>query len=244
MNLFKRDFIYIIKKYRLGLILLMMLYAYVFYICSVNDGSPMENFFYVAYTDNGPISNYKDFFLADKWLLLHLIPIIGTSFTIIKDHYDNGIYNIMKVRNKTDYFFSKLVSSILINIISILIFAIPFYIYSISNGPIDSELRILFIDVMICMIVENVVLSIIFILISLRFSTTIGILVILINLILAMATSIPFIIGQGSLAYKQKVLGGIFDFKYNIIFLIILTLIVLLYSYIFFVNYSYYGDER
>lgn len=176
-------------------------------------------------------------------MLLHLIPVVGLLLIFIKDHYENGIHTILKVDKKTEYFFSKLIAATIINMLSILIFALPFFIFS-SLENTDPKLLKLFLEIVVCLILENILLIIISIIIALLTSTMISISLVLINMGFAMATNFPYIIGQSSLAYKQKILGGNMMFYESLRFLLLVLFFTIIIAYIYFYRYNYYGDEK
>lgn len=246
MKIFKRDLKYQAKKFFLPLVVLVLLYIFMVFLTTDQRGDMtlVESFFYGAYFDSGVITQINGMEIPDRWLLLHLIPVINLLLIFIKDHYENGIYTILKVEKKTYYFFSKIFSGIVINIIAVAIFAIPFLIYIQSENGSDYNLVNLFKHVMLCLTLENIILTMGAIIIALLSSTMVAILLVIANMAIAMASNFPYIIGQSSLAYMQDTLGGPLKFSNNLIFLLVDAVILIVFSYIYFTKYNYYGDEK
>ena len=246
MKIFKRDLKYQAKKFFLPLVALVLLYIFMVFLTidQRGDMTLIESFFYGTYFDSGVITQINGMEIPDRWLLLHLIPVINLLLIFIKDHYENGIYTILKVDKKTHYFFSKIFSSLVINIIAINVFAIPFLIYIQSENGIDYNLVNLFKRVMLCLILENIILTMGAIIIALLSSTMVAILLVIANMAIAMASNFPYIIGQSSLAYMQDTLGGPLKFSNNLIFILIVIVILIVFSYMYFTKYNYYGDEK
>lgn len=246
MKIFIRDLKYQVKKFLLPLLVLVIVYTFLVFLTSdlKEDMSLIESFFNGAYFDSGVITQINGMTIPDRWLLLHLIPVINLLVIFIKDHYENGIYTILKLEKKTHYFFSKILASIIINVVSIGIFAIPFLIYISSEKGNDPNLVTLFKEVMFCLTLENIILTIGAIIIALLSSTMVAIFVVISNMAIAMASNFPYIIGQSSLAYMQETLGGPLKFTNNLIFLLVLLVVLIVFSYIYFNRYNYYGDEK
>lgn len=246
MKLFYRDFKYQLNKFKYASIAMILIYAFMIFLSNIDDNKvPLfKQFFNYAYIDAGIINILDEFFIPNHWLLLHLIPTGSLILIIIKDHYDNGIYSLMKVKKKTTYFYSKILASSFVNILIIAIFVLFLFIGSNFNKNYDQDYALFFIRIMFCLILENIILTFIGVLIALMFSTRFSLFFLVLNLSLAMLTNFQYIIGQASLAFKQEFLGGAFSFSDNLIYLLLALVITVAFSYFYFSKYNFYGDEK
>lgn len=246
MNLLIRDLKYQIKKIKFTTLAMILIYSFMIFLANMYaDGSSIfEHFFKYSFIDAGMVRNLNEFFIPSHWLLLHLIPVSSLILIIIKDHYDNGIYSLIKVKNKTTYFYSKIIASSIINLILITLFIVVLFIWEKFSNNYNQQYTIFFTRIMFCLILENIILTFLGVLVALKFSTRFSLFFLLLNLSLAMLTNFPYIIGQASLGYKQDFLGGEFKLTNNIIYLLVVLAITVIFSYFYFSKYNFYGDEK
>lgn len=246
MNLFYRDFKYQLKRFKFPMLAMILVYAFMLFLSTIGDKnvSLFINFFNNAYIDIGIIDTLDEFFIPNHWLLLHLIPVTSLILIIVKDHYDSGIYILMKVKHKTKYFYSKIIASTLINLLIVGVFVLALFIIENFNNYHDLSYNLFFLRIMTCLVLENAILTFIGVMIALKFSTRLSLFFLILDLSLAMLSNFPYILGQASLAFKQDFLGGPYNLSSSMLFLLATSLITLVISYFYFKKYNFYGDEK
>lgn len=245
MKFLKRDLKYYFEKLKWSFVMMIILYLLITTLSFFgDDGSVISYLFNFVIVDVGMIVNYENFFIPFIYIFLHLIPVVSLLIIFVNDHFNNGIYNILKFPSKLKYFNSKFLVMTIINIGFMLIFTIFIVITSLVKGDLNSGDFLIFLRIILAYAVENILITLFSCLFSIYLSTRISLLFILSNFSLSMLTNFPFVIGQASLVYKQDIFGGDFTLYRNSLILFLYLLIFLVASNFLLKGYDFYGDEK
>ncbi|MDO4661603.1 MAG: hypothetical protein Q4B36_00530 [Tissierellia bacterium] len=244
MNIIRRDFKYILhyaRKYFMVMFFLLVILL----VDSIASGeNPIYYLLLEDFKDMGMIYNLGEFVPPFMWIIFHILPVFAIINVLYKDHIRSGTYTILKTHSKREYFFSKIISSLLtIVILFITIFLIIVIVFIIFRNIEKDDIYNLF-RIFAFIMLDDIVLCWISLFIAIAVSFRISVIYIIIQLSVSMLTNISFMIGQGSLVFKQDIFGGIFDLKSNILIILSYMIIYLILMYVIVPKYNHYGSKE
>lgn len=237
----------IINRNKRKLCLFMSFYLMILIILSfesIDDKSPVTMLFDTSFRDNGNIIDYKNFVFPISFLVIHFVPVFFISEILYKDHLRMGTYTIPKFGTKRKYLISKVMTSVIYNFLTGILF-FTLLILALSLKGSNEEYKIFgLIRIGIFYTLENIVLGSLVIIISIFYSFNLALIYLLINLLGAIFTNWMIFLGQGSLLMKQDFYGGYFTLSRNVLFIILYFIIIVSLIGFFPKRMNYYGRKN
>ncbi|MDO5047579.1 MAG: hypothetical protein Q4D88_03425 [Anaerococcus sp.] len=209
-----------------------------------NGQGPLSTMIEAVFRDSGNIIDFRDFTFPISFIVIHFLPVFALSEIFYRDNINFGSYLIGKFPSKRLYLANKFFASLVINLVIGFFFFASLNLFVSLLGESDGRLMRGFIRVGIFYSLENVLFTNFTLLISLFLGLRLALSIFMANLVLAMVTNFPLILGQGSLVMKQDFYGGFFSLGLNTRVLVIYMIIFLLLAYKLPRRYDYYGRKR
>lgn len=246
MKIVQRDISYILRNSKKYFIIMIILACInILYLLMNTESEGIMYFFDSIMYDSGMLDNgLYEFSPPFMWIMLHLLPVYWIIDVFYKDHVNYGIYNMLKVKTKREYFASKIITGIILLSCTFGIYFILIMLITTNRSFVDKENFFYLIRIIISLLLEDIILTIIGLLIAVFISMRVFIFALLTMIVAPMISNNKYLLGQASLVFKQDFMGGRFILKENLVYILIYLTITLLAFYFLIPKYNHYGGRQ